>query len=97
MAAHRQSGNAATEYVILLMAVAIIALAIVMDYGQAIAGQFAGADGDAGLSSVDAGISGDAGSNDTACGFYFNPATGRWHDPATNLFVSFDDASAGGC
>jgi ABC-type cobalt transport system substrate-binding protein len=91
-----QRGTATTEYVILLMAIAIIALALVLNYGQTLKAKWQGDDG-AGLSAVTDTITADPSDSGDGCNYYFNPATGRWHDPDTNLFVSFDSASAAGC
>ena len=94
----QQRGNALTEYVLLLLAVVILSMQAVVEYGRSVEGEFGGADSESvweDVSSNMAGVPGTAG--DGGCPYYFNPATGRWHDPETHLFVTFDSAGTSGC
>ena len=92
-----RSGNAMLEYVILLIAIAVFVLALVVEYGKSVQDEFTGADDNAAWDQIAANLEGGPGDGDTPCPFYYNPATGRWHDPATHLFVSFDNATSSGC
>ncbi len=92
-----RSGNAMLEYVILLMAIAIFVLAVVVEFCHSVQDEFTGADDNAAWDQIAANLEGGPGDGDTPCPFYYNPATGRWHDPATHLFVSFDNAASSGC
>ncbi|MCO4771337.1 MAG: hypothetical protein KDA24_14985 [Deltaproteobacteria bacterium] len=93
-----RSGNAMLEYVILLVAIAVFVLALVVEYGRSVQDEFTGADDNAAWDQIAANLEGDGTDpSDTPCPYYYNPATGRWHDPATHLFVSFDNASGNGC
>ncbi len=96
-----QSGNALVEYIILLVAVAVLLMTILVEYGAEVDRTWRQTDEDSVWDDVESGLdeyvpgSGADGEND--CPHYFNSATGRWHDSETNLFVSFSDAEASGC
>lgn len=93
----RRSGNALVEYVILLIAVSIFVLTIVLEYGQSVEGEWARTNEDSAWDTVSENLEGGDGDGDEGCPYYYNPATGRWHDPDTHLFVSFEDAGGSGC
>jgi len=86
-----------TEYVILLIAIAIFALSIAVEYGRSVESQFAGANEAPAWNQIASNLDGGSGPGSGGCPFYYNASTGRWHDPSTNLFVSFDDAGSSGC
>ena len=92
-------GGTMLEYVILLVAIAVFALTIVVEYGASVEAEWANTDENPAWDSIsenlDGGATGDGG--DAPCPYYYNAATGRWHDPDTHLFVSFDDAGGAGC
>lgn len=93
-----QAGNALLEYIILLIAVAVFVLSIVVEYGRNVEGEWRQTDEDGAWDSISENLEGDGTDpGDTPCPYYYNAATGRWHDPATHLFVSFDDAATNGC
>lgn len=92
-----RSGNAMLEYVILLIAVSVFVLSIVLEYGNSVQNEFSGAEDNAAWDQIAANLEGDGDGEDTPCPYYYNPATGRWHDPATHLFVSYDNATSSGC
>lgn len=91
----RDRGNAMVEYVILLAAIAILLIAVVYDYGQTLEGEWTGGEPAQLEDSVATNLDGGDPSGD--CNYYYNPSTGRWHDPDTHLFISFDDAESAGC
>ena len=96
--AQRSRGNALVEYLILLVAVAIIALSLIINFGAEIKALFMLAELQADdVTVVAEGIGGPGHEPGPSCPYYYNPATGRWHDPDTHLFVSFDDAGGAGC
>lgn len=90
-----------TEYVILLSAIVVLCSQIVVQYGGSVKALWEGADGadvwDGVTSGLGGGASDGGGGDGPGCPYYYNPATGRWHDPSTNLFVSFEDAGGHGC
>jgi Flp pilus assembly pilin Flp len=91
-------GNALVEYVILLLAIAIFLLTAVVEYGESVDAEWRGADNQSAWSEVSSGLGGGGGDSSGApCPYYYNAATGRWHDPETHLFVSFEDAGGHGC
>lgn len=90
-------GNATLEYLILLVGVVVLSLSIVVRYGEDLEALWSGHLED-GFADLESEVGPDAGGDDGGgCSFYWNASTGRFHDPATNLFVSFDDAAAAGC
>ena len=97
--ADRRAGAAMFEYVILLMAVAIFLITVVVEYGNAVEDEWAQTDENPAWDSISENLAGGATADgaDSPCPYYYNAATGRWHDPATHLFVSFDDAGGAGC
>jgi hypothetical protein len=92
-----RAGNATLEYVILLTAVAVFVLTIVLEYGNSVQNEFSGADDNAAWDQIAANLEGGSDGEDGPCPYYYNPATGRWHDPSTHLFVSLDNATSSGC
>ena len=96
MKQRRQQGNALVEYVILLMAVFLLVVALVVQFGHDVQDTWAQADtSTAATDELVSNLDGD--SDGGGCNAYYNAATGRWHDSSTNLFISFDDAAASGC
>ncbi len=86
------------EYVILLVAVAIFVLALVVEYGRNVDAEWRLADEDGAWDQIATNLEGGGDpSEDPPCPYYYNPATGRWHDPDTHLFVSFENAGNSGC
>ncbi len=83
-------GAATLEYVVLLLVIAVAAIGIVVQYGERVDAKWRGDDGPGPLDEVVSDL-------EESCNFYFNDETGRWHDPDTGLFVSFDDAASSGC
>lgn len=95
-AAQNQRGNALVEYVILLCAVFLLVVSLVAQYGGDVQDAWAQSDDTAAAAEeVVSNLDGDG--SEGGCNAYYNAATGRWHDNETNLFISFDDASASGC
>jgi Flp pilus assembly pilin Flp len=93
-----ERGNALVEYIILLAAIAAVLVGIVVQYGHDLDAEWRNTDDSTGPIDEVASSLGDDGTGESdGCPYYYNSSTGRWHDPDTNLFVSFDDASAGGC
>lgn len=92
-----RSGNAMLEYVILLIAVSVFVLSIVLEYGNSVQNEFSGAEDNAAWDQIAVNLAGGSDGEDTPCPYYYNPATGRWHDPGTHLFVSYDNATSSGC
>ena len=95
-----QAGNALVEYIILVVAMGVLLLTIVVEYGASVDGHWRLADEDSAWEDIESGLSdggGDGEDGDGCSGYYYNSATGRWHDAATNLFVSFSDAEDAGC
>ena len=91
-------GNALTEYLILLMAIAVVLLGIVVQYGHDLDAEWRNTDDSTGpIDEVASSIGEDGEGPESECGFYFNSSTGRWHDPDSHLFVSFETAAAAGC
>jgi hypothetical protein len=87
-----------TEYVILIVVIAIVCAQLVLQYGASVKALWEGAESDSVWEDVSSSVGGSSGGDgDPGCPYYFNAATGRWHDPATNLFVPFDDANSHGC
>ncbi len=95
----RRAGNAMFEYIILLIAIAVFVLTAVVEYGNSVHGEFSGADSNPAWDAIAANLEGgaDGTGGDSPCPYYYNASTGRWHDPNTHLFVSFDDAGGAGC
>jgi Flp pilus assembly pilin Flp len=92
----RQQGNALVEYVILLMAIFLLVVAIVVQYGADVQDAWTGSlDNTSAADEVVSNL--DSNDGDGGCHAYYNAATGRWHDSDTGLFISFDDAAASGC
>ncbi len=89
------------EYIILLCAVGVLLLTIVVEYGDSVEAEWSRADDSSVWSDVESGLDADGDGGDAAddgcAGYYYNSATGRWHDAETHLFVSFADAEAAGC
>lgn len=84
-------GAALTEYVLGLLAIAIMVIGIVVQYGHDLDAEWRNTDDSSGpLEEVVSDL-------EEGCNFYFNDMTGRWHDSETGLFVSFDDAADSGC
>lgn len=88
------------EYIILLVAVSVLLITILVEYGAEVDRTWRLADEDSVWDDIESGLDeyvpgeGEDGSD---CPHYFNSATGRWHDSETNLFVSFSDAEDAGC
>ncbi len=97
--ADRRAGNALFEYLILLVAIAVFLITIVVEYGNSLEAEWSGADNNPAWDSIAENLDGgpDGTDGDSPCPYYYNAATGRWHDPDTHLFVSFDDAGGAGC
>ena len=92
-------GNAMTEYLILLVAIAIFVLTAVVEYGNEVESEWGGADQDPAWDAIAENLEGgaDGAGSDSPCPYYYNASPGRWHDPATHLFVTFDEAGGAGC
>ncbi len=89
------------EYIILLCAMGVLLLTIVVEYGDAVEAEWSRADDSSVWQDVESGLDegpeGTGETDDGCSGYYYNSATGRWHDASTHLFVSFADAEAAGC
>ncbi len=91
-------GNALVEYLILLVAIAAVLVGIVVQYGHDLDAEWRNTDDSTGpIDEVASEIADGGDESESECGFYYNSSTGRWHDPDTHLFVSFDTAAAAGC
>jgi hypothetical protein len=85
------------EYIILLVAVATLLVAILVEYGGSVDGEWRLANEDSVWQDVENSLSEDGAADAPECPHYYNSATGRWHDSESHLFVSFADAEAAGC
>jgi Flp pilus assembly pilin Flp len=95
---HAAAGNALTEYVILLLAIAVTLITVIVEYGRSVDPEWRGADSNSAWDQISSNLPGGSGPGDGGgCPYYYNHATGRWHDPESHLFVSFDDAGSAGC
>jgi hypothetical protein len=93
-----RGGNALTEYLILLVAIVAVVLGIVVQYGHDLDAEWRNTDDSTGpIDEVAAGLGEGGDASESECGFYYNSSTGRWHDPDSHLFVSFETAAASGC
>ncbi len=95
-------GVATTEYIIILLAIAVILISVTVNLGGTVKALWTGAlDGDVNdLSSVasEAAEGVESMHDGPECPYVYNAGTGRWHDPANgHSFVSFEDASTSGC
>ena len=83
---------------ILLVAVVVLGATIVVEYGATVDAKWRGAESDSVWEDVESGLAAESEPGEEGCsGYYFNSATGRWHDSETHLFVSFSDAEEAGC
>ena len=98
MKAASSRGNALAEYLILLVAIAAVVLGIVVQYGHDLDAEWRNTDDSTGpIDEVASGLGEGGGDSEGECSYYYNSSTGRWHDPDTHLFISFETASAAGC
>jgi len=94
-----RKGVASTEYIILLVAIAVVLVALVVNVGGTVNSLWAGTL-DGGLEDLSAAAYDSIGSMDDSapCPYAYDEGTGRWHDPTDGYsFVSFEDASAANC
>ncbi len=100
--AETRTGVATTEFTVILVAVAVILIAVVVNYGGNVNALWAAAATDGGLETLSGAVEdsiADMGDDDDPpCPYEYNASTGRWHDPGNDgAFVSFDDAAAANC
>jgi len=96
--AETRKGVATTEYIILLLAIAVILASVVVNLGGTVKALWAGSL-DGGIEDL-AATAGDIDdmNDDPPCPYEYDAGTGRWHDPANGYsFVTFEDASAANC
>ncbi|MCP4872326.1 MAG: hypothetical protein GY898_26800 [Proteobacteria bacterium] len=84
-------GVASTEFVLILVLIAVVAIAITTQFGAKVDAKWRATESESTLDEVVSTVT------DSGCTLDFNEDTGRWHDPETGLFVSFEAAEAGGC
>ena len=88
------------EYIILVVAVAVLLMTILVEYGATVDAKWRGATENSAWDTVESSLndgSGPGGEDGAGCPNYYNSATGRWHDSESHLFVPFAEAEAAGC
>ena len=94
-----RAGAATTEYIIVLLAIAVILVTVVTGLGGTVKSLWANTL-DASITdlSTAADAVGDMDDSAAPCPYSYSPDTGRWHDPANSYgFVTFEDAVAANC
>ncbi|MEE2830188.1 MAG: hypothetical protein VX498_13455 [Myxococcota bacterium] len=99
-ARERRRGTATTEYTVILVALAIVVMSVVVQFGGSVKSLWAAAALDSGLDGLNIALNDSLieDSEEPPCPFEFSSDTGRWHDPNDEYsMVSFDDASSANC
>ena len=95
----RRRGVANTEYIILVLAIAVILVSVVVNLGATVkalwSGSLEGGMTDLSETAEHVDAMDDA---PPPCPYEFDSGTGRWHNPSDGYaFVTFEDASAANC